>query len=126
MKILIIDDEQAILKMYSAAFEAEGDEVTTALEGETGFKFAQEQAPNIILLDIIMPRFNGLDVLKRLKEDNATKDIPVIVLTNLLEESSEEKAKTLGAAGYFVKAQTEPAAVVEMVKKVLKDASNPA
>lgn len=119
MKVLIIDDEQSILKMYSAPFEAAGDEVITALEGETGLKFAKEQMPDVILLDIIMPRFNGLDVLKTLKEDPATKNIPVILLTNLPEESSEAKAKELGGAGYLVKAKNEPSAVVRIVKKTI-------
>lgn len=120
MKVLIIDDEQAILKMYSAPFEAVGDEVITALEGETGLKFAKEQIPDVILLDIIMPRVNGLDVLKTLKDDPATNNIPVILLTNLPEECSGEKAKELGAAGYLVKAQNEPSKVVEIVKSTLK------
>lgn len=120
MKVLIIDDEQAILKMYASPFETAGDEVITALEGETGFKFAEEQTPDVILLDIIMPRINGLDVLKKLKENSATKNIPVILLTNLPEETSIEKTKELGAAGYLVKAQTEPNKVVEIVKNTLK------
>lgn len=119
MKVLIIDDEQSILKMYSAPFEAAGDEVVTTLEGQTGLKFARGEQPNVILLDIIMPRVNGLDVLKTLKEDPATNKIPVILLTNLPEECSEEKAKELGAAGYLVKAQNEPTAVVEIVKKTI-------
>ncbi len=120
MKILIIDDEQSILKMYTAPFEAKGDEVMTALEGETGLKFARDQHPDVILLDIIMPRVNGLDILKTLKEDPATKEIPVVLLTNLPEESSIEKTKSLGAAGYLVKAQNEPSIVVEKVKKIVK------
>jgi len=120
MKILIIDDEQAILKMYSQPFEAAGDEVMTATEGETGLKFAEEQMPDVVLLDIIMPKFNGLDVLKKFKENPAIKNIPVVLLTNLPEECSADKAKELGAAGYLVKAKTEPAEVVNIVKELLK------
>jgi len=119
MKVLIIDDEQAILKMYAVPFEAAGDEVITAIDGQTGLQFAKDQAPNVILLDIIMPRVNGLDVLKKLKEDTSTQKIPVILLTNLPEECSEDKAKELGAIGYLVKAQNEPAVVAEKVKKLL-------
>lgn len=119
MKVLIIDDEQAILKMYTVPFEAAGDEVMTATDGQTGLQFAK-QIPDIVLLDIIMPRINGLDVLKSLKEDPATKNIPVILLTNLPEECSEDKAKELGAAGYLVKAQNEPNMVVQKVKELIK------
>lgn len=120
MKVLIIDDESAILKMYAMPFEAAGYEVITALEGTTGLKFAQDQQPNVILLDIIMPRVNGLDVLRTLKEDAATKNIPVFLLTNLPEECSEAKCEELGAVGYLVKAQNEPSVVVEKVKEILK------
>jgi CheY-like chemotaxis protein len=120
MKVLIIDDEQAILKMYATPFEARGNEVITAVDGATGLQFAKNQQPDIILLDIIMPRVNGLDILKDLKADNNTKNIPVVLLTNLPEECSEEKAKELGAAGYLVKAQNEPSVVLEKVLAITK------
>lgn len=116
MKILIIDDEQAILKMYAEQMHLMGVEAITAPDGPTGLRLAAEDKPDIILLDIIMPRLNGLDVLSQLKEDQETRNIPVFLLTNLPEECSSQKAKELGSAGYFVKAQYDPETIIEKVK----------
>lgn len=116
-KILLVDDEEAILKMYGSALTEH--EVIEAKNGTEAIEKAEKDAPDIILLDIIMPKENGLDVLKKLKTGEKTKDIPVIVLTNLPEEASAEKAKTLGSNGYLVKAETEPTALAEEVNKLL-------
>lgn len=116
-KILIIDDEKPIVKMYKTTLE--DYEVIEAYNGEDGLKLAKEQKPDLIYLDIIMPKYNGLDVLRNLKQDRETCDIPVILLTNLPEEASASKAKALGAIGYFVKAEYEPEKVAEETKKIL-------
>lgn len=116
MKVLIIDDERGILKMYTEYLKTAGIEILQAVDGETGIKLAKEQKPDVILLDIIMPRYNGLDVLKDIKNDQDIKNIPVFLLTNLPEESSGDKAKQLGAAGYLVKAQYEPRMIVDVIK----------
>lgn len=116
MKVLIIDDERGILKMYTEYLKIAGIEPLQAVDGQTGIKLAKEQKPDVILLDIIMPRYNGLDVLKDMKADQEIKNIPVFLLTNLPEESSGEKAKELGAYGYLVKAQYEPKMVVDVIK----------
>lgn len=116
MRVLIIDDERGVLKMYSEYLKTAGIEVVQAIDGQTGLKIAKVQKPDVILLDIIMPRYNGLDVLKDMKSDPEMKNIPVFLLTNLPEESSGEKAKQLGAAGYLVKAQYEPKMVVDVIR----------
>ena len=120
MKILIIDDEQGVLKMYETGLKMAGFEVMLAPDGASGLKLAQEQKPNVILLDIIMPRYNGLDILKDLKADERTKNIPVWLLTNLPRESSGQKAQELGAANYLVKAECEPNMLVEKLKQEIK------
>ena len=120
MKVLIIDDEQELLKMYEQAFSNTGFTSILAENGEVGIKKAKDQKPDVILLDIIMPKMNGLDVLAEIKKDPEIKEIPVILLTNLPEECSGEKSKELGAAGYLVKAENEPDQVVESVKKIIK------
>ena len=116
MKVLIIDDEHDVLTMYQERLAAEGFEVLTADNGQKGLDLAFSQAPDVILLDIIMPKFNGLDVLQMLKSRSETKDIPVYLLTNLPEEASGEKAKQLGASGYLVKAENEPGVVAALLK----------
>jgi len=116
VKVLIIDDEKGILKMYSEYLQTGGIEALQATDGQAGIKIAKEQKPDVIFLDIIMPRYNGLDVLKDLKADPEIKQIPVFLLTNLPAESSGDKAKSLGAAGYLVKAQYEPKMILDIVK----------
>lgn len=120
MKVLIVDDESGILKMYSEYLTTQGFEVLTASNGEEGIKVAKEQKPDVILLDIIMPKFNGLDVLSKIKKDNDIKNIPVYLLTNLPEECSGAKAKELGCAGYLVKAQNEPKMIADVIKEIKK------
>uniref|UniRef100_A0A7V3JAD6 Response regulator n=1 Tax=candidate division CPR3 bacterium TaxID=2268181 RepID=A0A7V3JAD6_UNCC3 len=118
MKVLIIDDEEAVCNMYKIKLEMEGLQVFTALDGESGIEIIKKEKPDVVLLDIIMPRLNGFDVLKLLKEDKETKDIPVFLLTNLPQESGGEKGTELGAAGYLVKADYEPSALAKMIKAV--------
>lgn len=120
MKVLIIDDEKGILSMYEEYLKTAGMEAITASSGQTGLEMAKSQKPDVILLDIIMPRFNGLDVLKNMKADPDIKNIPVFLLTNLPEECSGDKAKELGAAGYLVKAEYEPKMVVDVIKNAKK------
>lgn len=115
MKILIIDDEKALLTMYEDKMKTEGFEVVTAADGEEGLQKAIDTKPDVILLDIIMPKVNGLDVLKNFKSNEATKHVPVYLLTNIPEVSAE-KGKELGAAGYLFKAETEPGKLVEFLK----------
>ena len=117
-KILIIDDEEPILNMYGEALS--GHEVVYASNGEEGLQKALKEEPNLILLDIIMPKFNGLDVLDQLKNDKDTYDIPVLILSNLPKEASADKARELGAAGYFVKAEFEPAKLASTVNTLLR------
>jgi len=116
LKVLIVDDEKGILKMYSEYLSANGVEMIQATDGQTGVKLAKDQKPDIILLDIIMPKYNGLDVLKDVKADPELKNIPVFLLTNLPEESSGDKAKQLGSAGYLVKAEYEPKMLLDILK----------
>ena len=116
-KVLIIDDEEPILNMYGEALT--GHDVIFAKNGEEGIEKAQKTGPDIILLDIIMPKFNGLDVLEQLKSNKDTASIPGIILTNLPEDASADKAKQLGAKGYFVKAEYEPDKLAKTVERML-------
>ncbi len=122
MKVLIVDDEKGVLKMYEEYLKTSGMEVVTASDGQAGIDQAKSQKPDVILLDIIMPKFNGLDVLKTMKTDPEIKNIPVFLLTNLPQECSGDKAKELGAAGYLVKAEYEPKMVLDVIKGVQKPA----
>lgn len=118
-KILFIEDESALQKTFGEILKQEGYEMTSALNGEVGLRLAKTQKPDLILLDLILPRVHGFEVLKKLKEDKETKDIPVIVLTNLEGIGDIDKALELGATTYLVKAQYSLEEVVEKIKKAL-------
>lgn len=120
MKVLVVDDEPAVLKMYRLALEQAGHSVVVAPDGPSGLKLANDEQPDLILLDIIMPNVNGLDVLADLKKDPATKAIPVYLLTNLPESSSGAKARALGADGYLVKAEVEPGHLAKILEQISK------
>ena len=118
--ILFIEDESALQKTFGEILKQEGYEMIPALDGEVGLRLAKDKKPDLILLDLILPRIHGFDVLKKLKEDKETKEIPIIVLTNLEGISDVDKAIELGATTYLVKAQYTLEEVVEKIKKALK------
>lgn len=117
--ILFIEDESALQKSLGDILSQEGYEMLSALDGEIGLRLAQTKKPDLILLDLILPRIDGFEVFKQLKENPVTKDIPIIILTNLERMEDVEKAMALGAKTYLVKAEYSLKEVVEKVKKAL-------
>lgn len=123
IKILIVEDDSFLVDMYTTKFELEGFQVISAEDGEKGFELAQSERPHVILLDILMPKMDGFTTLEELKKDDATKDIPVILLTNLGQKEDVKKGFELGAAGYLIKAHFMPSEVVDKIKKILQESS---
>jgi len=119
-KILFIEDESALQKTFGDLLTQEGYEMISALDGEVGLRLAQEKKPDLILLDLILPKIHGFEVLKKLKEDLETKEIPIIILTNLEGIRDVDKALELGATTYLVKAQYTLEEVLEKIKKALQ------
>lgn len=119
IKLLIIEDDLFLLNMYASKFELEGFEVILAEDGEKGWRTAIKEMPEIILLDIMMPKMNGFEVLEKLKSDDKVSKIPVILLTNLSQKDEIERAMNLGAADFLIKAHFRPSEVVEKIKKLL-------
>ena len=117
--ILFIEDESALQKTFGDILSQEGYEMISALDGEKGLEMAKAKKPDLILLDLILPKIHGLEVLKKLKIEETTKEIPIIVLTNLEEIGDVGKALELGAKTYLVKAQYILEEVVEKIKKAL-------
>lgn len=117
--ILFIEDEFDLQKTLGECLKQQGYNVIPAMDGETGLRLAQREKPDLILLDIILPRAHGFEVLKQLKENSETKKIPVIILTNLEEIKEVEKAIELGATTYLVKTQYSLEEVVGKIKKNL-------
>jgi len=118
-KVLLIEDEEMLAEMYKMKFEGEGFSFLASRDGESGIELAKKEKPDIILLDIIMPKMDGFSVLKALKDDSDTKKAKIILLTNLGQEEDVKKGKSMGADDYLVKANFTPAQVVEKVRKVL-------
>lgn len=121
-KILFIEDELALQQVFKGMLTPEGYEIIQASDGEVGLSLAMAEKPDLILLDLILPKIHGLDVLKTLKSDKATRDIPVIILTNLDKTENVENAIELGATTYLVKANYGLEEVIEKVKKALSEA----
>ncbi|OHA64121.1 MAG: hypothetical protein A2842_02410 [Candidatus Wildermuthbacteria bacterium RIFCSPHIGHO2_01_FULL_48_25] len=117
--ILVVEDEGALQKALGDVLSQEGFEVIAALDGELGLQLAQDKKPNLILLDLILPKRNGLDVLEALKKNSSTKDIPVIVLTNLEDMKNIQRAVDLGATTYLVKANYSIEEVLQKVKETI-------
>ena len=117
--ILLIEDDSLLIKMYKAKFIAEGFEVIVAEEGESGLKMALENPVNFVILDVMMPKLSGLEVLEKLRQDPKGKIIPVVVLSNLDQEEKSKKALQLGAKEFLVKANFTPSQIVEKVRKYL-------
>jgi len=118
-KILFIEDESALQKTVGEALRQEGYEIISALDGEIGLRLVQEEKPDLVILDLILPKMHGFEVLKKIKGNDETKNIPVIILTNLEGVEEIDKAIELGATTYLVKAQYDLKEVVEKIKKTL-------
>ena len=117
--VLIVEDDQMILDMYCIKLQIEGYDVMTAPNGKVGFEMAKEKNPHLILLDVIMPEMDGFSVLRKLKNEEITQSIPVILLTNLGQDGDVQKGYQLGAVDYLIKANYTPSQVVEKVKSYL-------
>jgi len=117
--ILIIEDDPLLIKMYKAKLVSEGFEVLTAGDGQAGLDLALSKTPDGIILDVMMPKLSGLDMLRQLSQDPKGSKIPVIVLSNLSQSDEAQQAKTLGAKAFLVKANFTPKQVIERVKQYL-------
>ena len=117
--VLIVEDDPFLLSMYSTKFELEGFKVVTAEDGEKGVARVRDSGPSIILLDILMPKMDGFEVLEKIKSDPFSRDIPVILLTNLNQQEDVKRGMELGADDYLIKAHFMPSEVVDKIKKIL-------
>jgi len=120
-KILIIEDDGFLLQMYSSKLTLEGFKVVDAIDGEKGVRVAKKELPDLILLDLMLPKKDGVTVLGELKKDKETKNIPVIILTNIGQKEDIDKCYELGAVDYLIKAHFIPSEVIGKIKKVLEN-----
>lgn len=118
-KILLIEDDEFLAELYSTKLKMEGYEVYLATDGEKGLKMAKDYTPNLILLDIMLPKKDGFEVLTELKSEANLKNIPVILLTNLSQKDEVKRGLDLGANDYLIKAHFMPSEVVSKIKKIM-------
>lgn len=118
-KILIVDDDQYLRELYQEIIQDIGYEVDSAVDGEEGFKKITENKYDLVLLDVMMPKLDGLGVLKKLKEINKT-DTKIIVLTNLAHDPIIEESLKNGALNYLIKADITPDQLIEAIKKEIE------
>lgn len=119
-KILLIEDDGDLRDMYASRLGYEGYEIVIATDGKEGLAKAETEKPDLILLDIMIPNLSGFEVLKKLKSQNSTNNIPVIIMTVLDQESNKIKGLELGAEDYISKAKVMPDEVINKVKNILK------
>lgn len=116
-KIFIVEDEQSLREILVARLKEAGFEIEVAVDGAEALEKLKTITPDIILLDIILPKIDGFAVLEKIKGDIRIKDIPVIILSNLGQDTDIKRALELGAADYFIKAQHSLLEIIELVKK---------
>ncbi len=119
-KILVVEDETFLVKIYTVKLKKEGFDVSIANDGEQAVKMAEELKPDLILLDLILPKLNGFEALERMRASAANKSTPVIVLSNLGQEEDIKRAEGLGADGYLVKANFSIQDIVAKIQETLE------
>ncbi|MFA6354163.1 MAG: response regulator [Candidatus Paceibacterota bacterium] len=118
-KILVIEDDRFLSSLMKARLEKEGYKVSQAFDGEEALSLLRQQKPDLIVMDLIMPKVSGFELLENVSVDPQLNHIPIMILSNLGQESDIEKVKRLGAAKYFVKVKTSIDELVAHVKEML-------
>ncbi len=117
--LLIIEDDEVLLRALYLTFHKAGFKIASTVDGESGLKMAQRLEPDIILLDLLLPKMSGFDVLKYIKANPKLKSIPVVVLSNIADTADIEKVKALGVEDYFVKSNVRLDDLIKKVKAIL-------
>ena len=119
-KILVVDDDPFILDIYVMKFKEQGFQIDTAIDGKMALDRIEAGKPDIILLDVVMPKMDGFDVIKKLQENKSSHRFKILFLTNFGQKEDVERGMLMGADGYIIKAHFTPSEVVAKVKEMLK------
>jgi len=118
-KVLIVEDDEFLVQMYATKLETQDYDVLTAGDGKEALKLMKKEKPHLILLDLNLPVMDGFQVLELIKKDAATRDIPVLVLTNYGQKEHIDRCLALGAKDYLIKAHFVPSEVVDKIKMLI-------
>ncbi|MDP3779473.1 MAG: response regulator transcription factor [bacterium] len=119
IKILVVDDDPFILDMYVLKFKEQGFQIDTATDGKMALEKIDSGSPNIVLLDVVMPKMDGFDVIKKIQERGEPRTFKILFLTNFGQKEDVDRGMQLGADGYIIKAHFTPSEVVAKVKELL-------
>jgi DNA-binding response OmpR family regulator len=120
-KIVLVEDDPLLIDIYSTKFKESGFEVAVVDRGDAAPSFIAKERPDLVVLDIVLPQKDGWDILRTVKSNEKTKDIKVVILSNLGQKEEIEKGMALGASGYLIKAHHTPSEVVREIKKILAE-----
>ncbi len=119
-KILIIEDDKFLRELIIRKLVNEGYQTIEAVDGEEGVRTAKAEKPDLILLDLILPGIDGFEALARIRKDQETANLPVIILSNLGQKEDIERGLKLGATDYLIKAHFSPGEIIEKIASILK------
>jgi len=119
-KILLVEDDKFISDIYATKFKEEGFEIEVAADGEDCLNKLTEAKPDLLILDIVLPKVDGWEVLRKIKTDENLKDLKVVILSNISKKENVEKGLKSGIIKYFVKAHYTPTEICEEIKKILE------
>lgn len=122
-KVLVVEDDKFLANAYKAGFEGEGFEVSLAFDGEEALSVAEQQKPDVIILDILIPKLDGFAVLQRLKANSELQQIPVIVASNLGQKEDVDKGMELGATDFIIKSESSVTQILGKIKVLLEPQS---
>lgn len=117
--ILLVEDDPFLIDIYSTKLKEAGFSVRVADDGKEALREVKKDTPDLLLLDIVLPSFNGWEILRKIEKDDKLKVLKIVILSNLGEKEEIEKGLKLGAAKYLVKAHYTPSEIVEEIKKIL-------
>jgi DNA-binding response OmpR family regulator len=121
VRVLLIEDDLDTLEMYRTRLEKDGYDVSVATDGEQGLAMATEMQPDIVFLDIRLPKLDGLEVLQRLRDNSTTANVPVVILSNYGERELIDRGMKLGALEFLVKAHTSPVELSGGIEEWLRE-----
>lgn len=118
--VLLAEDDNFVSDIYNLKLQKEGFQVVLAQDGREAIKYLETEVPDIIMLDIMMPYADGMDVLVAMQKDEHLKHVPILMLTNLSDRENIDKAMSMGASDYLIKAHFTPSEVVQKVRELIK------